>query len=640
MNGFSRWKALLLAPCFCVPLLFGVEDEDLMNMSLNELLNMEIEVEVASKNAEKIWDAPGVISVINANEISQFGAINLIDLLNRVASVYMLNSYFSPNNFASVRGDSQSNYDNHVLLLLNGRPIRESMNGSFNAAIYQAFPIAALKRIEIIRGPGSALYGANAYAGVINLVTGGDAGTRVEAIAGNYDALGGQVSHIGSWKGLEFQISAEALADEGWDFNAVDEAGVAQSINYGEENYSFLATLDYKDWSLSAFGVNSTYDYWGTTPVGPGVVRDLSRYFANLGWKKGFGDLTLETNLTYNGMDVRDGMKNTSEDLLLEFTGFYKWGEKANLVFGMLADHTTGSFEPVIPTYDRTGYSMYFQGDFRPVDKIKLIAGGQFNRPDGGDTDFVPRLGLVGQFSANSGVKLLYGEAFRSPAAVETDFQAPPVILGNPDLVPETVASTEVQFYYEGKDYQVAGTYFHTEQQSLIGREFSPGGPALFVYQNLGSGDFQGLEFEGKYAPSESLYTTFSATYQENDNQDGVEGFTTLPKFMAKVGVVGRLGAWGNLGVFDSYFADAEGVRTTNPEAALVNPPADAFHLVSANLELTLRDSGPGKGLKFEIFSQNLLDEDIYQPEFVRRRINTIPVYGGRSVFGKVSWTF
>ncbi|MDJ0835016.1 MAG: TonB-dependent receptor [Acidobacteriota bacterium] len=622
-----------------LPMLFGQETEELTDLTLNELMGIEIEVDIASKNSEKVWEAPGIISVINSNEISQFGAMSLVDLLNRVASVYMLNTYFSPNNFTSFRGDSQIHYDNHVLLLLDGRPMRESQTGSFNSVIYQAFPLSALKRIEVIRGPGSALYGASAYSGVINLVTGKDEdGTHLEINAGSYDGQGGKFNHQGFWNGLYVFLAAGTLAEDGWDFNAVDEAGTPQSLKFGEENMSFLAKLSYGAFTLTTLGVQSKYDYWGGTPTGGGTERDHARYFANLGWKKKIGKMTTEANLTYNRMDVRNNARNLAEDLLLEVTNYFKVGRKTRLIVGALANNTTGEWAPLVPAYDKTSFSAYFQADYKPSERFKLIVGGQLNKPDGGESDFVPRIGMIANLSGKTGVKLLYGEAFRSPAAVETDFNVPPVIVGNPDLIPETVSTGELQLFHEGNKYQVAATYFHSEQDQLIGREFTPGGAAFFTYGNLGTGKLMGFELEGKYAPDERTYTTFSATFQENENGNGVEGFTTLPRFMAKLGFVRRFGERFNLGLFDTYFDDAEGVTTTNPGASLFNPPADAFHLISANLAVTLRKTE--RPIKLELFGQNLLDEDTFIPELARRRMNTIPAYPGRSLYLGINFDF
>lgn len=637
----TKFNLLTLIFIGSTSLSFGYVEEDLMEMSLSELLNMEVEVEVASKNAEKIWDAPGVVSVINEAEITQFGANNLIDLLNRVTSVYMLNSYFSPNNFASFRGDSQTNYDNHVLLLLNGRPMRESMNGSFNAPIYQAFPIASLNRIEVIRGPGSALYGAGAYSGVINLVTGPKhEGVQLQANAGSFSGKGAQITYNGKAKNLDFLVAGSYMKEDGWNFEAVDENGTAQSIDFGEENYSFLTTLAYGDWSLETMAVNSTYDYWGTLPVGEGMERDITRIFANLGWKKKLGPVTTEANLTYNRMDIRDGSKNMAEDTLFEVTAFYSPTEKINLTLGGLVNKQTGEFDVVVPDYSATDSSYYAQIEYRPTKALKLITGGQLNILDNGDSDFVPRFGTVLHLTEGTGFKALHGEAFRNPARVETDFNVPPIISGNPDLVPEKVATSELQFFHEGKAYQTAFTYFHTKQKNLIGRVFTPNGPSLFTYNNLGVGNFQGLEFEGKYSPSDKWYTTFSLTYQENEDGEGVEGFSTMPTEYAKLGVVRNFGKRLKLAVFDTYFGKAEGAVATNPNVANVNPSADAFHLVSANLEYALPSLGKMKGMKLDLFAQNLLDEDTFQPEFVRRRINTIPAYPGRSVYLKLNWMF
>jgi len=130
-----------------------------------------VEIEVVSKQKESIYEAAGVVSVVNNDEIHRYGANNLHDLLSRVTSIYALGSYMYFDNTVSMRGDLFTHINNHTLLLINGRPFRESMFGGLNDTIYQDFPIHAIERIEIIRGPGSVLYGTNAYSGVINIVT-------------------------------------------------------------------------------------------------------------------------------------------------------------------------------------------------------------------------------------------------------------------------------------------------------------------------------------------------------------------------------------------------------------------------------------------------------------------------------------
>ena len=74
-------------------------------------------------------------------------------------------------NVPAVRGDLPTHTNNHTLLLINGRPVRESNSGGWNFPVYMAYPIDMIERIEFVRGPGSVLYGTNAYTGVINVIT-------------------------------------------------------------------------------------------------------------------------------------------------------------------------------------------------------------------------------------------------------------------------------------------------------------------------------------------------------------------------------------------------------------------------------------------------------------------------------------
>lgn len=612
------------------------QSADLLSMSLTDLLNIEIEVETASKSAEKLSDAPGIISVVTAEDIQQYGANNLAEVLNRVTSINMLSTYFSPNNFTSIRGDSQSNYDNHVLLLLNGRPMRDSQYGSFNAGIYQAFPVQSIERLEIIRGPGSSLYGAGAYSGVINIITKRkDPGTSLSVMGGSFDTYQGELSHHSNIKGVKLSLFTTAKDREGWDFQAVDETGAPREVQFGEDNLSLLTTVSYKDLTFTGMSTRSEYDYWGGSPQSDGAYRNLYRYFGNLNWKKGWDSWSLDSNLTYNKFEIKS-LDDKSESLLLELTAIKDFSDRTSLTLGVLASQEEGELGNIIPEYDVTNYSAYAQFQHRFNDHLKLIAGGQFNKPDGRPSDFVPRLGAIYTINEKSGLKLLYGEAYRSPSAAETGFNLAPFLSGNPDLDPEKVKTAEAQFYYNGSRGNISATLYHLEQEGLIGRVLNADPSLGFVYQNTGTGEFQGVELEGKYVFSETFYSTFGLTYQENENENGVEDFTTLPNTMAKIGIGGRVGKSFTYGVFDSYFSSAN----ESASATQSNPSADAYHLVTANLTAHLPSFAGLKGATVGLYVHNLLDEDIYQPEFVRRRINTIPTSPERSFYVKAGISF
>ena len=134
-------------------------------------MSLDISVGIASKKEERVLDAPGIITVVTKEEIKSYGGNSLVDVLNRLPSVQLTWSDVFRDNVPGVRGQIATQYDNRMLLLLNGRPMRESMTGGFHYDILRSFPLEAIERIEFIRGPGSVLYGSSAFMGVINIVT-------------------------------------------------------------------------------------------------------------------------------------------------------------------------------------------------------------------------------------------------------------------------------------------------------------------------------------------------------------------------------------------------------------------------------------------------------------------------------------
>jgi len=119
---------LLCAVCANTATLAAESKEDtqkvIMEMSVEEL--MGVEVTSASKKAEPIYEAPAVMVVVPKEEIEVYGDRDLLQLLQRQPSVYTRDSYMYRNNIASLRGDMPTHLDLHNLILLNGRPIRES----------------------------------------------------------------------------------------------------------------------------------------------------------------------------------------------------------------------------------------------------------------------------------------------------------------------------------------------------------------------------------------------------------------------------------------------------------------------------------------------------------------------------------
>ena len=112
-----------------------------------------------------------VISVVTKDEIERFGGTTLSDILERVPGLNIASVYMTDRSMMSIRGAQFKPNGAQVLLLIDGRPVREDLEGGIVSETLESFPVNAIERIEVIKGPGSVLYGSGAVAGVINVIT-------------------------------------------------------------------------------------------------------------------------------------------------------------------------------------------------------------------------------------------------------------------------------------------------------------------------------------------------------------------------------------------------------------------------------------------------------------------------------------
>lgn len=148
-------QGCLLGVMVCIPVHAA---ENLLDLSLEELAHLS--VSTVSKKTEPVSQAPGIVTVVSRDDIRRFGGRTLADVLMRQPSMLVFGSSFLDNMAVSARGGKLTHTDNWILLLINGRPIRESHNGGLNSDIYTMFPVEIIERIEIIRGLGSVILGS------------------------------------------------------------------------------------------------------------------------------------------------------------------------------------------------------------------------------------------------------------------------------------------------------------------------------------------------------------------------------------------------------------------------------------------------------------------------------------------------
>ncbi len=271
-------------------------------------------VSIATGDAVALRRAPAVASVITAEDIAAMGAIDLDDVLETVPGVHVSRSanLYAP--LYVMRGIYSQN-NAQTLMLQNGVPMSTLLTGN-RGNMWAGLPLDNVARIEIIRGPGSALYGADAYAGVINIITKNASesdGTQIGVRAGANHLRDGWLLHGGKWGDVEVaaylrqgtthgfngQVAADAQTRND-QINGTRASLAPGNINVGSDAIDGSVDLAYQHWRLrggyklrdnigTGAGIASALD-----PVGKGQSKrtsvDLSWADNQLGdsWGAGF----------------------------------------------------------------------------------------------------------------------------------------------------------------------------------------------------------------------------------------------------------------------------------------------------------------------------------------------------------------
>lgn len=157
---------ILLCILFTILIVIAQENKSIEEMDIEELLNLQ--VTTATKTPVKLWEVPASLSIIQQQDIQRYGYRNLSEVLASIAEVYM---HYQGHNFGvDFRGFYVNNNPRRVLYLINGHKLNDRFHfGDFEPDIIA--DLTDVDKIEIIRGPGSVIYGNNAVLGVVNIIT-------------------------------------------------------------------------------------------------------------------------------------------------------------------------------------------------------------------------------------------------------------------------------------------------------------------------------------------------------------------------------------------------------------------------------------------------------------------------------------
>ena len=623
---------------------------DILSMDLEALLN--VNVITASKFPEDLSDAPGIMHVITRDELHRFHALTLAEILNHVPGLALTSASFTDRSMVASRGDQTAINSGHILYLINGRPTREVLEGGIASDLLESFPVGILERIEVILGPGSVLYGSNAYSAVVNLIT-----RKTDSNKLSINSQGGSGNAIAATGDATFQRGAFSLVAAEQSHQNPDWTTPVSTAIFGIQpatipnrgNGAYLG-MNYKGLSFMSF-----YTDWTTSYI-EGEVGQAT-------WRRGFGDLgysakptgnwDMNFNLTFTRTTLYarkyiPGISRDSYDAVFEWTNHVSLGERDQLTFGALFNYIRGvenfyfaGTTTKITNGSRSGGAFYAQLDHSLLDNLKVIGGFQANKIGSLDFNVVPRAGVIWKPAPHYTMKALYSEAFRAPSITETkmDYIPPPAIggpslIGNPNLAPEHVATSDLELLYGNNRVEAEVNYFYSRQTNdIIEGNVTTAGE----YVNLGQAAFHGGELEVKYYLHKDFFLTGAGSYQGNHDGSGNTNITPVPNLAAKAGVSYQSSA---NGITASLFDVHQGHLSGYSQA--INPKPTAYDLLNSHFSYDLSKYMHSNGFGISLTAQgnDLMNTSIWLPDWKDVPGDSIFFIRGRTVFAGLVVTF
>ncbi|MGR6872554.1 TonB-dependent receptor plug domain-containing protein [Pseudomonas sp. HK3] len=604
-------------------------------------------ISVASKRSEAVSQAPGVISIITREHIRRFGGLNLGDLIDRLANTQVMGSSLYPRNRSSVRAVSQTHIDDKVLILLDGRPLRDAGQGGVNGDLYATFPIETIEQIEIIRGPGSVLYGTNAFSGVFNIVT---RSSNSPHVSGLIRAGSDSDKKVSLSAGQEFDhgsihVNAQLIEHPSAPYhNIAGEVGENGDHDMGYDSEFFHLNGNFGSLNFSALISNTRIDSANNLQSYPSDDWDIERRFFDIGHAFNLSAASdWHLNLTINQMENKalifsqsvgtpdDFFVTDSTSYLLDTYIQTTLSDNTSLITGASYDYllgdnvSAGTLNTDIDTWRATYYG---QINHKLSQAGRIIAGAQFNSTKEHNEGFSPRIMYIHTVNKQHSFKLGYDEAYRSPFGLDLFLKAG-FLEGDDNLEPETIQTWTLQHIFNAHDFRLASTLYINHHEHLIVRDEAQSPVKL---KNAGHVDYAGVEFEYNWNINAQWRLEGNASYQQNESDTGQKDTGIAPNIMIKQGISAQ---WASrqFGLYASYFGEPTQPVDLNPNVAVVNPSPNSYVLATVQFKQSLEPWLKTKGWSLSVYVDNLLDEAVYYPEFGRKQVNSFPFRERRAIY-------
>lgn len=523
---------------------YNLEDE------LSMFAETEVKIVTASKKAEYLKDAPAIVTVMSKKNMERIGASSLIDVLKQVPGIEVSMS-ITGDYRVSIRGVRK---DGNILMLINNHRI----NDLYDAKAFYNIPTDFIERIEIIRGPGSALFGTNAVVGIINIFTTED-DKIIKLLGGTNKTLGVNTSYTTDWNnkkltittgysqsdGNNAEINDDNANDKEWSLTYQDKK---YKTNLWNKNAYFGVVLKNDKLNFSVIDIFKKQGIW----TGPSfLAAPDSEYLRNqiisdISYTHKITKILTITPKLYSDIGIVDNLIQEAPDgYFKEETNIFEDGkltkekytaftigsdmqltfdilENFDIITGLTAEYltmndyslsrnyqlSTDEYKKEFGDYDntlieqkgkkRTIIAYYFQSNYN-FETIGIVAGFRFDRYSDFGNSFNPRLGFVYKPLKDLSLKLLYGQAFRAPTFKElydnTNISSDGII-GDKNLKPETVKSGEFGIEYTFWKILLRSNIFYNITNDMISSFDEHGSGGVGRYANIGSTNSYGTEGE------------------------------------------------------------------------------------------------------------------------------------------------
>src|SRR5579859_1802563 len=434
-----RWGvALVLTVSLQIPGAAQTQPRDLTEVSLEDLMN--IRVTSVSKREQKISKAGAAIYVINQEDIRQSGATNIPDLLRMVPVIHV--AQINAHTWAiSIRGFTDK-YGDKVLVMIDGRSVYSPLSSGVNWD-QQDVPLEDIDRIEVIRGPGGTVWGANAVNGVINIITKSSKNTSgglISAGAGSREAAngliqyGGQIGRTGAYR---------VFGDYGNLGNSLAPNGEAVTDGWHKSHAGFRS-----DWELAPRDAvtvqgdlfqsreGQTIDTLFTNNPGREAILD-DQITVGAGNVLGRWDHTLVNGsgatlqVYYDGYHrVERGLGETRNTIDVDFEHHLNLGARNNVVWGggyrVTGDNIAPGYAIRYEPARRTDhlFSAFVQDNIRLTPSLSLTLGTKVEHNSYTGLEYEPSGQLVWNLTDRQSVWASAARAIRQPARADFNILA------------------------------------------------------------------------------------------------------------------------------------------------------------------------------------------------------------------------